>query len=656
MKRIFYIIVIVGTFFFPSCNYLDVVPENDVKTLETIFEQRSNADKWLKTCHTFLNPTISKMGLAPALTGADEVVALEWARNIPRGELIATSPGLFLGDGLQTPLNPIGDLWHETSYYAAIRYCNIFIDMIGLVQNLKEGELSLWTAEVKAIKAHYYFELLRRYGSFILVPENIPVNSSTEAMMQPRNTIDECVNAIVELLDDAIAVLPSIENKEVSRTNYHSLESAATLKAMTLLYAASPLYNGNELLRNFRNRNGELLFPAYDKEKWRIAAEAIDEAIALCEAGGFELISGYKDQPTKILNIMKDIEQTVFANHYNNKEAILCFRQDGMTSTWFKYILNRFRDEEKNSYLDNQVYGALAPSIKMVEMFYTEHGVPISEDKQWMPDKYSLGKETDERYKNLIPLNEPVVLNLHLRREPRFYANIAADRTLWYRKQKKGWAPVIDEATPVNAYQPELFGSHQPYIISDKPQNPTGYWIKKHTNSDFPFSTYSSDYHASGEYGDIIFRMPDLYLASAEAWNEYLDTPNEKVYNPLNKVRERAGILNVEEAWATYAKNPQKVKTQAGMREIIHQEWNIEFMFEGRRFYNLRRWMTAHQELNEAQYGWNVLGKDATSFYNNFEGPIVVWSKRKFVSPRDYFFPIRTEEIMKSGNVQNPGW
>ena len=98
------------------------------------------------------------------------------------------------------------------------------------------------------------------------------------------------------------------------------------------------------------------------------------------------------------------------------------------------------------------------------------------------------------------------------------------------------------------------------------------------------------------------------------------------------------------------------MKTQSGMREIIHREWNIEFAFEGRRYYNLRRWMEAPEELNQPQYGWNILADNQQGFYNNFEGPKVVWSKRKFTAPRDYFIPINSEEILISGCVQNPGW
>lgn len=53
--------------------------------------------------------------------------------------------------------------------------------------------------------------------------------------------------------------------------------------------------------------------------------------------------------------------------------------------------------------------------------------------------------------------------------------------------------------------------------------------------------------------------MAELYLMSAEAWNEYLDVPDdEHVYSKIDVVRERAGIPKVREAWESYARNPRK--------------------------------------------------------------------------------------------------
>ena len=74
------------------------------------------------------------------------------------------------------------------------------------------------------------------------------------------------------------------------------------------------------------------------------------------------------------------------------------------------------------------------------------------------------------------------------------------------------------------------------------------------------------------------------------------------------------------------------------------------------RFWNLRRWKTANVELNEKLYGWNVVGNRAETFYNNGKGPVIVYSNNIFVAPRDYFWPIRSEEAITSGCVQNPGW
>ncbi|WP_455510793.1 RagB/SusD family nutrient uptake outer membrane protein, partial [Butyricimonas paravirosa] len=191
-------------------------------------------------------------------------------------------------------------------------------------------------------------------------------------------------------------------------------------------------------------------------------------------------------------------------------------------------------------------------------------------------------------------------------------------------------------------------------ISSNDYQNINGYWLKKHTFSKWTTKGYTRN--LSTDFTIPLIRLAEVYMIQAEAWNEYLDKPDNRVYNPLDKVRERAGIPNVVSSWKSYSKTPNKVDTKEGMREIIRQENSIEFAFEGHRYWNLRRWKIAHELLNEKQYGWNVLGETARTFYNNFNGPVVVWSKCKFTAPRDYLDPIDAEEILISSMVQNPGW
>ncbi|MCB6974793.1 MULTISPECIES: RagB/SusD family nutrient uptake outer membrane protein [Butyricimonas] len=628
-------------------NWLDVVPENDIETIETDFEKRENAEKWLWTCYVFMEKAVAQAvypnSLNPAFLGADEFCGREYARKQDN------SGALYIGDGLQMSQNPYCNVWHKNQYWAAIRYCNIFLENIDHVYTMKEDEKKVWAAEVKALKAFYYFDLMRRYGPIVLIDENVNPNVEFEDMQQFRRPIDECVEAIVKLCDEAMRDLPYQVEKPSDHQLFFNKEATATLKALTLLYAASPLFNGNTILQNFYNKKGEKLFPTYNKEKWKRAAEACDSAILICEAAGKKLVTGSGDRPTALLNTMQDIEKTWIGDVYDSPEAILTINNN---TEKLVNLLTPAASSVYTDYYDPSSAGCLGAPLKMVEMFYTDHGLPIEEDRLWMNSKYNLTEESDEKYRHVLPLNTKI-LSLHCRREPRFYAMIAGDRMIWYRKHGTGSTPYTD--VEIQTRQGETLGMISKRFDENEKQNITGYWIKKWQSSDYTLRNYSTNV-STLKKPRYVFRLAELYLAAAEAWNEYLDAPDSRVYAPLNKVRERAGILKVEDAWKNYAKNPGKVTTRDGMREIIQQEWNIEFMFEGRRYWNLRRWMTAPQELNIPQLGWNVTSSTQEGFYNNFEGPIVAWPKRKFESPKDYFTPIRAEEILISGVVQNPGW
>lgn len=640
MRNLCYIFMIV---LFSRCDYLDLVPEDDIETIETIFEKKAQADEWLKTCYSFITGPAVSCWENVAITGADEFVGGDY----PRGRNFS---GFKIADGLQMSQEPYGNLWKKDGLYAAIRYSNIFIDNIDNVNNMTPFEKREWAAEIKALKAYCYFELVRRYGPIILVPQNIPVNDPIRIMQQPRSHVDTCFNAIVKLLNEAIEDLPPFAQKDFSRRVYFCKEAALALKARTLLYAASPLFNGNEFYANLKNKLGKPLFSdEYVPEKWKLAALAAEEAIAFCESEGKGLYQGTNTQSSKILNTMKDVENSVLSPNYQNVEALFLVRTRQLYSDdYYTYTLPLFKSTDTEVY-NPYLQGYIAPSIKMVEMYYTEHGLPIEADKDWnYAGRYQMGKEVNPQYNNVVALNENV-LNLHLRREPRFYASIAADRCIWH----SGTNNLL-----VLPYRKERFGTSLDIISNSSPQNLTGYWLKKMSSSAFSMKRYHTEVAAVGDSPFPVIRMAELYLIKAEAWNEYEGPKVDRahVYEPLNKIRERAGIPDVETAWKLYSKTPDKVESKEGMREIIHREVNIEFAFEGHRFWNLRRWKVAHEELNQKQYGWNILGETARAFYNNYEGPVVVWSNSKFTSPRDYLFPLRSEEVLVSSCVQNPGW
>ena len=638
-KYVILTIAVVASCLTACKDYLDQVPENDIETFETIFERRSTADVWFT--QSTLDMANNFVGFfTPGVIGADEFVTGDYERSL--GAKMLNIP-----DGLQLSQKPIGDVWGSTYY--SLRLLNTFIQRIVDVYDMTEAEKINWRAEAMAVKAFYYFELVKRYGPIVLVPTNIDVNVDLQKMQVPRSHVDTCFNEIVRLLDEAIPDLYYSKEREASHKLFPSKEGAMALKAKVLLYQASPLFNGNDFYVNFKGKDGEPLFNTkYDPEKWKRAAEAADEVVALCESLGYKLITGDQDKATNLLNDMRDIELSIWEREYDGVEAVFMTGFQGARINSFPYLLPNFPEgyPEKES----SARGTFGPSMKMVESFYTKNGLPLNMDKEWpYANRYKMGREVDNTYQGVVALNEDV-LNLHLRREPRFYAHIAADRCYWQR------GPVASKNLEVQAYRGEAFGLHESYLDASTRQNICGYYVKKYTRTEVQTSNYRSNSAVLGDCRWPVIRLAELYLMQAEAWNEYLNKPDDRVYEPLNKVRRRAGIPDVQDAWKKFSTHPQQVENQAGMREIIRQEKTVEFAFEGHRFWDLRRWKTAHLELNDKILGWNVLGDNARTFYNNYEGPVVVWSKVKFISPRDYLFPIKAEEVMISGYVQNPGW
>ncbi|MBC5619968.1 MULTISPECIES: RagB/SusD family nutrient uptake outer membrane protein [Butyricimonas] len=654
MKRLFAYLFIPFLMLASCDSWLDVVPEEDIATIDSEFETYDQAYVWLQSAYTYMQKIYERYNDV-AYSGTDELVADNYLRN---SRASSHPVGLDIIGGRQNVFAPYADTWlnvvtlqsgpARNDFYTQISICNHFITRIDNVYNLPAKDKSEWKAEVIALKAYYYLELVRRYGPVMIVPDSFDPNQDVESLKLPRSHVDTCFNYIVRLCDEVVDLLPSRLAKKTDRRGYFNKEAVMALKARALCYQASDLFNGNSDYTNFVNKNGEPLFSSTpDPQKWERAAQAAIDVIDFChDAGSAALIEG-NIANTPLQSCMLDIEKSTQTYGWRSDEALYMIRlMDGSDMDWFKLILPKFSDGSNHT-----LPGAcFAPSMKMVEMFYTENGLPINQDLKWVGagNPYALSVETDPKYVDVVALNEPV-LNLHRRREPRFYADIVADRCYWRLGTETNNVYLIE------MYQGEDFGLVERRLSASTPQNITGYYLKKGTASTATLNAHQGGLTSLGERPAAIFRLAEMYLIAAEALNECKTAPDAEVYKYLNEVRRRAGIPDVEEAWKG-ARDPGKVKSKTGMREIIRQEWNIEFAFEGFRFWNLRRWKAANVELNEKSLGWNVIANNANDFYNNGRGPVEVYSGNTFVAPRDYFWPIRSEEVQTAGCVQNPGW
>lgn len=649
--RYIFVLVIINAFLVSCKDYLDLVPEKDILTIDAIFEQKKTALTYLTSAYQGVTKSKGSIVDDPAICGGDEFVTNEFSRNttysVYRDSYI---PAFKIAEGKMTPADPILGIWGPrdpklnfpySDKYIMIRYCNTFIQKVDDVFNMTEEEKRRYKAIAIAAKAWYYFELIKFYGPIVLVPENMAVNSKIEQTQIPRSNVDECFKRVVDLFDQAIPHLRTFNEQPSNEKAYFNKEAAMAYKAKALLYAASPLFNGNDWYGGMTNKNGEPLFStSYDNSKWEKAAIALDEAIAFCESTGRSLTSGTSSESTSKLNVIRDIQNSVTAYNFQNSEII--FGIWSLRPIDFKVKLPRYSNGKHPYYTDN-AYGNLSPSMRMVEMFYTENGLPLQFDKTWnYQNRYVLGSENDLAYSDVVMLNSDVI-NLHLKREPRFYANVAGHNMYW----KRGVNNIV-----MDPLRDGTHGTTEISRVSSLRQNIGGYWCKKFVPHDLdPKDNKNLVVHTAFP----AMRLADLYLMQAEAWNEF-SGPSQKVYNAIDKIRLRAGIPTLQAAWNSYSKDPARITTKGGLREVIHQERMIEFAFEGHRFWDLRRWKTAHVHQNEPIRGWNILGDNDKVFYNSYNGPIHVWTKNKFNAPRDYFWPIRSQEVLVGNIKQNLGW
>lgn len=620
-----------------SCKkFLDIVPDN-VATIEYAFRIRVEAEKYLFTLYNYL-PSEGSLWNNPAFLGGDEI----W---IPYQTSI--SPLAFeIARGNQQISKPYVNYWYgdqdaNRGLYQGIRHCNIFIDNMSnpaLVPDITASERARWIAEARFLKAYFHFYLLRMYGPVPIMDDDIDVSEPKEVMDVPRNTVDECVEYIVGLLDQAAADLPPQivdRQRELGRI---TIPIAKAVKAQVLLLAASPLFNGNADFSSLKNKDGKALFnPTADTKKWELAATAAREAIEVAEANmhalfTFRQAGNLAISDTTLLELK--LRQAVCEKF--NEEHIWA---DPNSRSWTiqQNAMPPLTADENHNY-NRKI---LSPPLKIAKMFYTKNGVPITEDKTLsFTDDTELRTATGQERFYIEP--GFTTARLHFDREPRFYSSLAFDGARWFKYDTPGYSD--ENSKVVRSKRPDYAGSTHAFHF-----NETGYFIKKLVDWNQVTTTTGVTYK---DYPWPKIRLADLYLMYAEALNEAYGPANETAFQYIDRVRARAGLKGVKESWTTYAKNPGKFTTKEGFRDIIHRERLIELAFEGQRFWDLRRWKTAAVHLNEPITGWNMQGETTAAYY-----VIRTVFNQRFIAPRDYFWPISENTVIQNLNlVQNYGW
>ena len=181
-------------------------------------------------------------------------------------------------NGGWTPANPNQTIWEKS--YRAIAEIHMYLEKIHKtdISEWKYNpnydnwikQMELFPYELRFLRAYFYFELFKAYGDVPLVTTTL---TNAQANNVTRASADEIVKFIVDEIDEIAPRLPISYATEVGAEFGRATRVAAyALKARTLLYAASPLHNPNNL-----------------KSKWEDAAKACGYIIDNAASWGLSL-------------------------------------------------------------------------------------------------------------------------------------------------------------------------------------------------------------------------------------------------------------------------------------------------------------------------------------------------------------------------------
>lgn len=619
-----------------SCKkYLDVTP-NNVGTLDYAFRNRNEAENYLFTCYSSLQE-LNDLNRSPGFTTSSEVI---FPLDLQSSPLNIT--GFSIINGTQSTGSPGLNYWDGNNngigMFKAIRKCNTMLENIDKPGDLSEPEKKRWIAETKFLKAYYNYYLMRLYGPIPIMDKNFDVEASPNEVRVKRAPLDEVGSYIINLLDESIPDLPATIENQARELGRITRPAAMAIKAEVLMTLASPLFNGNPDYAGFKDKDGISLFPvSYDAKKWQLAATACKEAIDACEASGLKLNTAFVPSPM-VSNLPDSLKRVLTTQNAltqrwdSNPELIWA-----LSYVWHgqEYVIPRMTQKANQNDSQNPAYYAVP--ISTTELFYTNKGVPINEDKTWDYANRNQLKTGDVANFFYIKQGYQTV-KAHFDREPRFYGSIGFDGGVWFGNG------IYDAKQAHTVEARGIYALAGPKTLQKR--NITGYWPKKLAN----YLTVYNDGFQWVDFSMPMMRMGGLYLLYAEALNE-LNGPNAEAISYIDQVRSRAGLEGVEASWTKYSRNASKPATKEGLREIIHQERRIELCFEAQSGWDLRRWKELQQVLSVPMKGWSIYEDQAINFYRARNVQIPVFGTR------DYLFPLSNGALEVNDKlVQNPYW
>ena len=634
-----------------GCDFLDKLPD-DMRTGETVWSSRSETEAYLYNVYSQI-PAANLYQDDPWLGVSDEI-DLSWN--------VYNTYQINLGNW-----NPnTGFYLKWPNYYKAIRSSFVFESNVDQCKELSSSLITQYKAEIKFLRGYYYWLLLRQYGPFVLIKEEMPASSNWNI---PRSTYDECVNYIAQMMDEAEKDLPDHWQSDRTWLGKPSKIVCKAVKAEVLTMAASPQWNGNAEYSGFVNKDGTALVSAtYDENKWKRAAAASKAVIDMAESNSGANVKLYKNHENgngSTFSAFKSVRDVHLDSW--NCEII-----------WGKSNYNYVGWEVHTSPSPNNL-GGVGPTQRAVDAFFMENGRGIEDPASgYVETGFATQGGSHWNPKNLDVNNDRIALinsirngetwghwpeewNMYANREPRFYASVLYNKRIIPQIATDiGKRNYYSTSGQQNGYgRVELYyGGMSRKSGATTFFSRTGYLCLK--NVDFQSNMRDREYGSINRHETFI-RYAKVLLDYIEALNEY-DPGNADIEKYWNMIRERAGVAPIFSIYPEIRNNKQ------AQLEHILRERQVELAFEGDRYFTTRRrWLSNTPDNGDSKrkfgdggkmYGMDINAGNAflnrftfTGFYER-----VAFEERIFQKKMN-IFPIPQSEIDRNKElVQNPWW
>jgi hypothetical protein len=664
MKKIKYLLMTVISMFIMitySCNFLDVNDYfEDTIQLDSVFSNKVYLEKFLWGAAALLpdESNIFAVSYYPAILGSDEGFTM-WeadyaSQRFPIDEITAGDMGTM-------------NIWERM--YQVIRKANTVLARIGECKELSGQERREIVGYARFLRGYAYYHLLLNYGPLLIAGDDVYETSlKPEAYQKYRSTYDESVEYVCGELDTAASYIPPIV--PVNVFGRPTRDAAYGLIARLRVYAASPLFNGGQAAKtyfsNFRRQSDNVHYVSqtYDENKWVIAAAACKRVMDL----GYELhtVEATYNTPKLPDGVTHDPDYykpwpvgaagidplRSYAEMFNGET--LGFKNN-------EYIFGRnsteVRERTRQSFPSpfGGWNGHCIPQ-KIIDTYRMTDGREISNFSDRYPyreDGFTTRDSTFSGYEI-----KPNVNLMYTNREPRFYASVGFSGCLW----------TMNSTTESSKFRQQVFysidgnsgksasteGDNRNYPI-------TGYVLKKYVHPDDAWSGANA---AVLDKSFPIVRLADILLMYAECLNNLsqsytvtLDDIDGTSYTfsrntdemaaAFNKVRHRSGLPGL---------TPEELSSQEAFFEALKKERMIEFLHEGLRYYDVRRWGIVADEEAKPVMGMNTEQTEKGGYYNRVICNYATVRNRVF-KPKMILLPIDLQEIKRVRTLdQNPGW